>query len=89
MKKLRFSSQFKKDYKRYQHDFKKLEALKNIFILLEQGLPIPKENCPHTLKGRYQGCMECHVGPDFLLIWIDETKDEIYIMRLGSHSELF
>lgn len=89
MKKLRFSNQFKKDFKRFRHDVKKLEALNTIFRLLEKGIPIPASYCPHVLRGRYDGCMECHIGPDFLLIWINEASDEIYVMRLGSHSELF
>lgn len=44
---------------------------------------------PHMLHGDYNGCMECHIGPDFLLIWQDESENIVYIMRLGSHSELF
>lgn len=41
------------------------------------------------LTGQYNGCMECHVGNDYLLIWIDEDSDTIGLVRLGSHSELF
>lgn len=37
----------------------------------------------------YQGCMECHIQGDFLLIWIDPDTDIIELVRLGSHSELF
>lgn len=37
----------------------------------------------------YSGCMECHIQGDFLLIWIDHITDEIDLVRLGSHSELF
>ncbi|MDE6638592.1 MAG: type II toxin-antitoxin system YafQ family toxin [Muribaculaceae bacterium] len=44
---------------------------------------------PHLLTGNYAGCMECHVDGDFLLIWIDETKNQIGVLRLGSHSKLF
>ena len=36
-----------------------------------------------------KGCMECHINSDFLLIWIDEARDIIELVRLGSHSELF
>ena len=41
------------------------------------------------LHGNYQGCMECHIQGDFLLIWIDPDTDIIELVRLGSHSELF
>lgn len=44
---------------------------------------------PHTLTGKYKNYMECHIGPDYLLIWYDKITDTIELVRLGSHSELF
>lgn len=41
------------------------------------------------LTGDYAGCMECHIETYFLLIWIDPVSDEIDLVRLGSHSELY
>lgn len=41
------------------------------------------------LTGDYNGCMECHIEGDFLLIWIDPNTDEIDLVWLGSHAELF
>lgn len=41
------------------------------------------------LLGQYKGCMECHVQGNFLLIWLDEERDIIELVRLGTHSELF
>ena len=41
------------------------------------------------LVGNYKGYMECHIESDFLLIWIDENKNIIKLIRMGSHSELF
>ena len=60
-----------------------------LFILqkLQKEEPIPEENRPHPLKGEYKDCMECHVDNDFLLIWIDGNN--ISLVRLGTHSELF
>ncbi len=89
MKKLKPSGQYKKDYKRIRHDRKKVEKLFKILNLLEQELPIPPENRPHLLTGNYDGFMECHIEGDFLLIWFDPDSDEIDLVRLGSHSELF
>ena len=87
MKQLIPTTQYKKDLKRYAKQPKKLEALLEILRLLANEEPRP-ENCrPHMLTGQYKGCMECHIGGDFLLIWID--KDIISLVRLGSHSELF
>lgn len=89
MKTLRFSHKFKKDFKRYRNDSVKLKALYEVLGMLEKDEPIPDRYHPHMLKGDYAGCMECHIGPDFLLIWFDEETDVVYIMRLGTHSELF
>ena len=89
MKILRFSAQFKKDPKRYRHQPQKMAKVAEILRMLRDGEPIPPVHRPHMLKGDYQGCMECHIEGDFLLIWIDETSDQIGVLRLGSHSELF
>ena len=87
MKQLIPTTQYKKDLKRYANHPKKLESLLEILRLLADEKPIPENNRPHMLTGQYKGCMECHIGGDFLLIWID--GDVISLVRLGSHSELF
>ena len=89
MKQFKTSTQYRKDLKRYKNKPAKLEALKEVLKLLKNEQPIPAEYSPHMLSGNYKGCMECHVGSDFLLIWIDEQSDIIELVRLGSHSELF
>lgn len=81
------TSRYKKDLKRYAHDSEKIKALYKILKLLAEEKPIPQSHKPHFLKGEYKGCMECHIGNDFLLIWIDDNIVEL--VRLGSHSELF
>lgn len=89
MKKIYPSSQYKKDYKRYHYQPKKIAALNQVIDLLANDQPVPAEFQPHMLHGEYKGCMECHIQGDFLLIWIDEEHDIIELVRLGSHSELF
>lgn len=89
MKKLIYSSRYKKDFKRYRNQPYKLKALIGVLRLLEEGSPIPLTMHPRMLTGDYAGCMECHIGNDFLLIWIDETADVVRLLRLGTHSELF
>lgn len=89
MKELKPTSQYKKDYKRFRNNPKKLEKLFDILELLLQEKPIPEENRPHPLTGDYAGHMECHIEGDFLLIWFDPHSDVISLVRLGSHSELF
>ncbi len=89
MKKLKPTGQFKKDYKKFRNNPAKVAKLAEILRLLEQELPIPVENRPHMLTGNYANHMECHIENDFLLIWFDPHSDEIALVRLGSHSELF
>ena len=89
MKKLRPSTQYKKDLKRIRNNPKKAAELLKILQLLQNEIPIPDSYRPHLLTNDHAGCMECHVQGDFLLIWIDQTTDEIDLLRLGSHSELF
>ena len=89
MKKLQPTTQYKKDYKRISNNFQKVKDLKEILTKLVNDEPIPAEYLPHKLTGKYNGCLECHVQSDFLLIWIDEKNDIIELVRVGSHSELF
>lgn len=89
MKELKPTSQYKKDYKRFRNNPKKVKKLFKILNILRQEKDIPKENRPHLLTGNYAGHMECHIEDDFLLIWFDPHNDVIRLVRLGSHSELF
>lgn len=89
MKRLQPTTQYKKDYKRYRNRADKVAVLNNILQKLKEEIPIPPEYNPHTLHGKYDGCMECHIQGDFLLIWFDPTSDIIELVRLGSHAELF
>jgi mRNA interferase YafQ len=89
MKTLFLSSRYKKDYKRYKNQPKKLEALKEVLKMLQREQPIPAEYKPHMLWGQYKGCMECHIQGNFLLVWFDPERDIIELVRLGTHSELF
>lgn len=89
MKILRPSTQYKKDLKRIRNNPKKAAELLKVLYLLENELPIPDFYRPHMLSNDYAGCMECHIQGDFLLIWIDQDTNDIDLVRLGSHSELF
>lgn len=89
MKKLHFTSQFKKDFKKYRNQPKKIEKLFEVLHLLEEGEELPEVLRAHKLIGDYKDCLECHIESDLLLIWIDAENDIIKLVRLGSHSELF
>ena len=80
MKTIHYSTKAKKDLKKYRSNIKLMEALFEVLDKLKNGESIPSN---------YKDCMECHVGNDFLLIWIDAVSDIVEIVRIGSHSELF
>jgi len=89
MKKVTKSTQFKKDFKRIIHDKEKVQSLFDTVQKLANGETLPPEMKPHQLSGNYKNHMECHIGSDYLLIWFDKVTDEIKLVRLGTHSELF
>ena len=61
-----------------------------VFIELENERPLAAKYNVHPLKGTYNGCLECHIEPDWLLIYqIDKITNEIYYVRTGTHSDLF
>ena len=87
MKEVRYSTQAKKDLKQYRNDRIKMQNLYVVLSILASGNDLPQHYHPHGLSGDYEGCMECHIENDYLLIWID--SDAIYIQRIGTHAELF
>lgn len=74
MRRLRFSSQYKKDAKRYRNQPEKMEKVAEILRMLRDEEPIPKINRPHKLSGDYAGCMECHVEEIFCLCGLMKKK---------------
>ena len=66
-----------------------MDKIKYVIKLLADEQILPEEYKAHSLKGNYNGYMECHIEGDFLLIWFDPDTDQIDLVRLGSHSELF
>lgn len=89
MNTLKFTSQFKKDLKKYKHNATVLGKLEYILNLLANNEVIPEEFRPHMLQGNYKNHMECHIENDTLLIWFDRDAPIIKLVRFGSHSELF
>lgn len=87
LKEIRYSTKAKKDLKKYRSDLGKMRELYSVLTVLASGGTLDSKYRAHMLSGNYKDCMECHVGSDFLLIWID--AESIYVERVGSHSELF
>ena len=89
MKTIHYSTKAKKDLKKYRNNIQLMKLLFDVLDRLKKGEPIPSSYKPHGLIGNYKGCMECHVGNDSLLAWIDVSSGMVEIVRFGSHSELF
>lgn len=85
-----FSTQFKRDLKLIRKQGKDENKLKKVIELLANGEPLPQKYKDHNLTGNYADCRECHIEPDWLLIYeIIEDDLILYLTRTGSHSDLF
>lgn len=81
---------FKRDYKKIQKRGYDLTLLKEVLQLLADEKPLPEKYREHQLKGNYKGYMECHILPDWLLIYkIEKDIMIISLARTGTHSDLF
>jgi len=93
MRKYERSNQFKKDVKKAQKQTspkRDIEELKNVMIMLAEDKQLPPEKRDHSLGGPWVGYRECHIQPDFLLIYKKNDKsNSIHFERVGTHSELF
>jgi len=88
MKAISRTSQFKRDVKRMQRQGKDLEKLKRVLESLVQGEGLAPKYRDHVLVGQYKGTRECHLEPDWLLIY-ELAESELVLIRTGSHSDLF
>ena len=84
------TSQFKKDVKLAGKRGKDLEKLKTVLDLLISGEELPAQYKDHPLRGNFSGSRDCHIEPDWLLIYTLTDKDShLRLERTGTHSDLF
>lgn len=87
---VRFTNQFKKDLKLAKKQGKDTDKLFEVIEKLANGEKLDAKYRDHDLTGNYKGCRECHVEPDWLLVY--EVMGDVLVLmlyRVGSHSELF
>ena len=87
---IQYSARFKKDYKAIQKRGYDRKRLQEVISLLAEEKPLPPKYQDHALIGNYKGCRECHIAPDWLLIY--QIKDDelvLLLIRTGTHSDLF
>ena len=87
---VKFTNQFKKDIKLAKKQNKDLNKLFDVVNILAEGGILEAKYRDHDLSGEYKGTRECHVEPDWLLVY--EIQNDVLVLmlyRLGTHSELF
>lgn len=88
MRRLRSTKRFERDLRRAKRRGKNLDLLWAAVERLVRGKRLDRKYRPHTLSGDWALFRECHVEPDWLLIW-RETEDELILVRTGTHADLF
>ena len=84
------ASSFKKDRKKMLKQHKDMSRLKNIVDMLANGETLPPKYKDHNLTGNFIGCRECHIEPDWLLIYkFNKNELELILLHTSSHSSLF
>jgi mRNA interferase YafQ len=85
-----FTSRFKKDFKLMLKRGFDESLLHDAISKIVAGEKLPAKYKSHKLSGEYSDCWECHLLPDWLMIWtIDEKEEMLTLIRTGSHSDLF
>ena len=90
MLKVVLSNQFKKDLKLMNRRSMNLELLENVVNQLACCETLDEKYCDHPLTGNYTGFRECHIKPDWLLVYrINNDELFLFLFRTGTHSDLF
>ena len=88
MRAIRQTSQFKRDIKRAKKRGKDFSKLKEVIERLARGETLEARYRDHALTGAYRGARDCHIEPDWLLIY-ELPEDELVLVRTGTHADLF
>ncbi len=90
MYELEYSAQFKKDLKLMVKRGLDIDQMRIVLNYLASDGQVPASYLPHILKGKYAGIWECHISPDWLLMYdITKSVQLVRLVRTGSHSDLF
>ncbi|MCL2375554.1 MAG: type II toxin-antitoxin system YafQ family toxin [Firmicutes bacterium] len=85
-----WTTKFKKDYKLAERRNLKMELLDDVIAMLAKGQALPEKYRDHELTGNWTGYRECHIKPDWLLVYyiVDDVLT-LTLSRTGTHSDLF
>lgn len=86
---VKYTSAYKKSYKLMKKRGLNLQLLNDVVDCLRQGKTLDSKYCDHELKGKFKGFRECHIKPDWLLIYLlEEDVLTLTLVDTGSHSDL-
>jgi len=88
MRKVTLTAQFEKDVKRAKKRSYDMSKLSEVIRLLGQGDLEDRQYRDHPLKGKYEGLRECHLSPDWLLIY-HSSIEQVLLVRTATHADLF
>ena len=87
---IKYTRSFEKDFKHCKQRGYEMEALSEVMQLLEKDGGLPPQYKPHKLSGKFKHRWECHIKPDWLLVWDkNDTELTLLLMRTGTHSDIF
>ena len=85
-----YTGQFKRSYKRCQKRGLPMDTLEKVVTLLAQNGSLPSSYRPHKLSSDYANCWECHIEPDWLLVWKqDDSELTLLLLQTGTHADIF
>ena len=87
---IKYETAFKKDFKRIVRRGYDIRLLEEVIDILANRQTLPAKYKDHSLSGNFADCRECHITPDWLLIYqINNDELILFLTRTGSHSDLF
>ena len=87
---IKYTNKFKKDVKRCHKRGRDMNLLRDAVDILARTGTLPPEYRPHKLSGKYGGRKECHLQPDWLLVWMQNDNELVLLFTdTGTHSDLF
>ncbi len=87
---VKFSNEFKRSYKKCMKRGLDESLFRKVLSILGEEGKLPVQYKPHKLTGKYKGLWECHIQPDWLLVWKqDNTELVLLLIDTGTHADLF
>ncbi len=87
---IRYTNKFKKDIRRCERRGLDINLLREVVDMLARTGTLPPKYKVHPLSGKYRNRMECHIQPDWLLVWMQNNNELVLLFTdTGTHSDLF